>query len=98
MMPARAVAGGLHVEAVIDTVDDDLCLALWLHIAAHDTKGNPRLPVAGRKSWNDRLKGPLARRIDIGMPVGERKQLAAVLEHKAEPVCDQTRPHAAEVG
>ena len=40
MVPARAIASGLHVEPVVDTVDDDLCLALRLHIAAHDAKGH----------------------------------------------------------
>jgi hypothetical protein len=51
VMPARAVAGGLHVEPVVDAVDDDLRLALRLHVAAHDAEGEPGHAVlCGRRS------------------------------------------------
>ncbi len=50
VMPARAVAGGLDVEAVVDAVDDDLGLALRLHVAAHDAEGQPGLAVLAWRS------------------------------------------------
>ena len=49
-MPARAVAGGLNVEAVVDAIDDDLRLALRLHVAAHDAEGHPGLAVFAWRS------------------------------------------------
>jgi hypothetical protein len=48
VVPARAVASRLHVEAVVDAVDDDLGLALRLHVAAHDAEGEPWHAVARR--------------------------------------------------
>jgi hypothetical protein len=35
VMPARAVACGLHIEPVVHTIDDDLRLALRLHVTVH---------------------------------------------------------------
>ncbi|MND92826.1 hypothetical protein D3C80_850000 [compost metagenome] len=84
MLPARAVAGLLRVEAVVDHVDDDLGLALGLHPAAHDAIGHPRLAVLAGEAGDDGVEGPLARRIDIGVAVGQGEQLAPVLEHEAQ--------------
>ena len=48
VMPAWAVAGSLHVESVVDAIDDDLGLSLRLHVAAHDAKGEPGHAVFGK--------------------------------------------------
>ena len=98
MVPARAVAGGLDVEAVVDAVDDDLRLALRLHVAAHDAEGHPGLAVLGGEAGNDGLEGALAGLVDVGMAVLKREEFAAVLEHEAEAVGDEAGAHAAEVG
>ncbi len=97
VVPARAVAGGLDVEAVIDPVHDDLLLAHRLHVAAHHAEAHPGLAAPGREARDDGLERPLARRIDVGMAVPQREQLAAILEHEAEPVRHQAGAHAAEV-
>ena len=92
----------LRVEAVVDHVDDDLGLALRLHAAAHDAIGHPRLPALAGESRNDGVEGPFARRIEVGMAVGQVEQLTPVLEHEAQRpltvVGYQTRAHAAIVG
>ncbi len=67
MTKARGVAGFLHVEAEIDHVDDDLHMALRLHVAAHDAEAHERLAVFHDESRNDGLKRPFARRIDVGV-------------------------------
>ena len=98
MVPAGAVAGGLDVEAVVDAVDDDLRLALRLHVAAHDAEGHPGLAVFGGEAGDDGLEGALAGGVDVGVAVLEGEELAAVLEHEAEAVGDEAGAHAAEVG
>src|ERR1700677_1909380 len=82
VVPARAVASGLDVEAVVDAVDDDLCLALRLHVAAHDPEGHPGLAILGSEAGDDGLEGALAGGVDVGMSVLEGKELSAVLEHE----------------
>ena len=84
VLPARAVAGLLRVEAVVDHVDDDLGLALRLHAAAHDAEGHPGLAALAGEAGDDGVEGPLARGIDVGVAVGQGEQLAAVLEHEAQ--------------
>ena len=69
MVPARAVAGLLHVQAEIDAVGDDLRLALRLHVAAHHPEAQPGLAASRREARDDGLERPLARRIDVGMAV-----------------------------
>ena len=98
MVPAGAVAGGLDVEAVVDAVDDDLCLALRLHVAAHDAEGHPGLTVLAGEAGDDGLEGALAGGVDVGVAVLEGEELAAVLEHEAEAVGDEAGAEAAEVG
>ncbi len=98
VVPAGAVAGGLDVEAVVDAVDDDLRLALRLHVAAHDAEGHPGLAVFGGEAGDDGLEGALAGGVDVGMAVLEGEEFATVLEHEAEAVGDEAGAHAAEVG
>src|ERR1700677_3282584 len=47
VVPAGTVARCLNVEAVVDAVDDDLRLALRLHVTSHDAEGHPGFPVLG---------------------------------------------------
>src|ERR1700722_18022596 len=71
VVPARAVAGGLHVEPVVDAVEDDLRLALRLHVAAHHAEGHPGLAVLAGEARDDGLKGALAGRVDVGVAILE---------------------------
>src|SRR5689334_15222758 len=98
MVPTWAVAGGGDVEAVVDTVDDDLGLSHGLHIASHDAEGHPRLAVLAGEAGDDGLKRALAGGVDVRVSVFEGEELATVLEHEAEAVGDETGAHAAEVG
>ena len=52
----------------------------------------------GGEAGDDRLEGTLARGVDVGVAVLEGEELAAVLEHEAESVGDETGAEAAEVG
>ena len=102
VLPARGVARRLGLQPIVDHVDDDLGLALRLHGAAHHAERHPGLAVPDRETGDDGLEGPLARRIDVGMAVGQGEQLAPVLEHEAQRlrpiVRRQARAHAAIVG
>ena len=103
VLPARAVAGFLRVEAVVDHVDDDLGLSLRLHAAAHDAIGHPRLSVLAGEAGDDGVEGALAGGVDVGVAVGQGEQFAAVLEHEAQrpavrAVGRQAAAHAAIVG
>src|ERR1700733_10313088 len=97
-MPARAVTGGLNVETVIDAIDDDLRLTLRLHVSAHHTERHPGLAVFYGETGNDGLERTFAWRVDIRMAILQRKKFAAILEHEAEAVGDESRAHAAKIG
>jgi hypothetical protein len=97
-VPAGRVGGGLHVETVVDAVDDDLRLPLGLHVSAHDAEGEPGCAVAGGEAGNDGLEGALAGCVDIGVPILEGEELAAILKHEAEAVGDKAGAHATKVG
>src|SRR5581483_1391585 len=84
MMPTRTVGCCLHVETIVDAIDDDLRLSLRLHIAAHYAKRQPGHTVSRSESGNDGLEGPLARRVEIRMSILQREELAAILKHKTE--------------
>src|SRR5437868_11621904 len=56
MMPARRVPRRLDLEAIINAVDDDLRLALRLHVAAHHPERHPGRTVPGCEARNDRLE------------------------------------------
>ena len=45
VVEARRVAGLLQVHAEVDEVDDDLHVALRLHVAAHHAEAHERLAV-----------------------------------------------------
>ena len=62
---ARGVAGGLQVQVVVDEVDDDLHVALRLHVAAHHAEREPGLAVAQREGGDDGLERAPARRVDV---------------------------------
>ena len=97
-MPARGVAGFLHVHAEVDDVGQHLHVALRLHVAAHEAERHERLAVLHHEAGNDGVERPLAGRIDVGGLGIERIQLAAILEHEAQMIRDQARAHAAIVG
>ena len=98
VMPSRAVAGGLNVEAVVHAIDDDLRLALRLHVAAHDTEGHPGFSIFAGEAGDDGLERAFAGRVNVGMTVLQRKEFAAILEHETESISDESRAHTAEVG
>ena len=56
------------------------------------------LPSLHGEAGNDGLERALAGRVDVGMAVLQREEFAAILEHEAEAVGDESRAHAAEVG
>lgn len=49
--------------AIPSSAESHLCVALWLHKAAHDTKHTVQRMVFGesRKAWDDRMIRPLGR-------------------------------------
>ena len=67
MLPARGVAGFLHIHSEIDHVRQDLDVTLRLHAAAHHAECVPWLPILHDKTWNDGVKWSLARRVNIGV-------------------------------
>ena len=60
MTYARGIAGFLQIHPEIHEVDDDLDMALGLHVAAHQPKGGVRNPVPSHKGGNDGVKRPLS--------------------------------------
>ena len=45
VIPARRVAGFLHVHAEVDDVAQHLDMTLWLHVAAHQAERHEGLAV-----------------------------------------------------
>src|SRR3569833_2450739 len=71
VVPARAVAGLLQTQFVVEPVDDDLRLALGLHVAAHYAEAHPRRPVLAGEARNDGVERALARGVGVGLAVLE---------------------------
>ena len=65
MVPARGVTRFLNVHAEIDDVGEDLNVALWLHVAAHQAEGHQRCSVFHDETGNNRVKRTLAWCIDV---------------------------------
>ncbi len=58
MMEARRVAGGLHVGAEVEQVDQHLHVSLRLLGGAHETKRHERQAVLHDESRQQRVKWP----------------------------------------
>ena len=97
MLPARGVAGFLHIHAEIDLVDEHLHVALRLHRAAHEAEGFPRRAVLQHEAGDNRLERALARRVDVGVARFEGEEFAAILEGEAEAGHRDAGAHAAVV-
>src|SRR5437868_8388228 len=76
---ARAVARRLRALTVVGNAHHDLRVPLRLHRAAHHAEAHHRSAVAGDKSRDDRLVGPLPRRDGVRMAGLEDEGGAAVL-------------------
>src|SRR5262245_32286435 len=77
------IAGGLHVHAEVDHVDEHLHVALGLHIASHYSEAKPGLAVLGHHRGDDRMERALVWLQTIQMILFERKECPAVLEGKS---------------
>ena len=97
MIKARRVTRGLHVHPEVDDIHQHLHMPLRLHCAAHQAEAHKRFTILHDKRGDDGVKRSLARGIDIGMALIQRKKLAPVLQHKTEAVGHKPRTHAAVV-
>ena len=97
MIEARRVTGGLHVHPEVDDIHQHLHMPLRLHRAAHQAEAHKWLSILHDKRGDDGVKRSLARGIDIGMTLIQRKKLAPVLQHKTEAIGNKSRTHAAIV-
>ena len=95
MLPARGVAGFLHIQAEIDLVGQHLDVTLRLHPAAHDTERFPRLAAFHHEPGNDGVKRTFARRVNVRVARLHREKFAAILKHEAEPGNNNTAAHPA---
>src|SRR5438105_13839756 len=97
MLPARRVAGFLHVQSEIDLVREHLHVTLWLHPAAHHTERFPRLAILYDESRDDSVKRTFARRVNVRMARLHREKFAAILKHEAKSRYDDSAAHASVV-
>ena len=95
MLPARSIAGFLHVQAEIDLVGEDLDVTLRLHAAAHDAECFPRFAIFHDEAGDDGVEGTFARRVNIRVTGFHREKFAAILKHEAEAGHDDAAAHAA---
>ena len=60
MMNSRCVAGFLQPHLEIKQVDDDLCVALWLHAASHQAETDEGFSIPGDEGRNDGVEWELS--------------------------------------
>jgi hypothetical protein len=86
---ARRVEGLLQVHPEHEQVQQDLHVALRLHVAAHDAVAHERLLAAGRglrhKGGDDRVERTLAGSNRVRQPFVHRERGPAVLERETRP-------------
>jgi len=94
VVESRRVAGFLQAHLEIEKIDENLHMALRLHIASHHAEAHHGPPFLGEECRNDRMKRPLAGGVRIGMAGFEIKQCSTILQAKAEPGGTQPRSKA----
>ena len=60
VVEARGVAGFLQAHVEVEQVDEDLHVALRLHVAAHDAEAHHGPSVFGEHRGDDGVERPLA--------------------------------------
>src|SRR6266576_638820 len=95
MLPARRVAGFLHVQTEIDLVCEHLDVTLWLHPAAHDTECLPRFAIFHHEPGNNGVKWAFPRRVSIRVVWVHGKEFTTILKHESEARHDDTAAHPA---
>src|SRR6476660_7239637 len=65
MLNARSIARLLQAHPEIDKVQNNLHVALRLHMSAHDAEADKRLPIFRDKRRNDGVKWPFMRRVAV---------------------------------
>ncbi len=76
--------GELHVHLMIDDVDENLHLALRLHVTPHHPETQPRLAIFGHHGRDDGVKGTLVGLQNVGVPLFKREETATVLQRKTQ--------------
>ena len=94
MADARAVSSHLDVHLEVDQVDEDLYVALGLHVASHYSEREPRLAVFRDKRGDDRVKRAFVgfETIEVGIVQGEQR--SAVLQDETRLAGDHLRAEA----
>src|SRR5207237_3954490 len=95
MLPARSVAGFLHIQTEIDLVGEHLHVTLRLHTAAHDTECFPRFSIFHHKPRDNRVKGAFARSVNVRMLRVHGEKFSAILKHEPESGHDDAAAHPA---
>src|SRR4051812_17558238 len=62
---ARRIAGFLETHVEVEQVNENLHVALRLHVAAHDAEAHHGFTVLGDESRDDRVERALAGRVGI---------------------------------
>jgi len=68
---------------IIEDPRENLYVALWLHVAAHNAKSEQGFSSPGNHGWDNGVKGPFSWSNFIGVPWSQRKSMAAVLHRNA---------------
>src|SRR4051794_1735080 len=77
---ARRIQRGLRVEALVEQARDELHVALWLHVAAHQAERAEQLTVAQQHARDDRVERPPAGREPVRVARLEGEAGAPVLQ------------------
>src|SRR6266478_7240651 len=87
---------GLDIHAVVHKVGDKLRVGQRLVWTTHDAKADVQVALL-HKSWNDRVKWPLARLQRVGMAGIEHEQRSPVLQREAHSADHNAGTEAAVV-
>ena len=95
VVPARRVAGFLHIQTKVNLVSEYLHVSLRLHIATHHAECFPWFAIFHHEPWNDGVKRAFSRRVNIRVLRVHGKKFAPILKHEAKTRHDDPTAHAA---
>src|SRR5690606_5281897 len=91
---SRRLAGLLRVHAEDEVIEEDLHVALGLHVAAHHAVAEVRRAVLRHEGGNDRVKRALRGLDAIAMLGIEREKRSSILQADSGPGHDEPRAKA----
>ncbi len=95
MSEPRHVGRCLHVRAEVEEVDERLCMALRLHVTAHQSDGHQWPALLHDEARGEGVERPLVRRDRVGLFGSSEKRLPRLCSKNPKPGTVMPEPNVA---